>query len=311
MRRDCWIVPGDVVTIKPVTTAEMSASYVVSGYTFLLLNLSLWIENVACSYDFIHDMISLNLVVDRFHVTSSLIPAPPEGLVTTPPPKPPSKKPPLFVYYIIAGGVALILLVVLAVICCVCCYVRRKRSKREGTWTSSYHMRNSRGQNHHHHHHNGVVGDISKITQEKEGGFDDPKDKMEMHNSPTQSPYDHSPLSPHHDVILHALNHSHEREDSYIAPKTKVKGRHSKGNGYHVQQIGNGSATSSSTSNGFGMGHRTPTSDIPTCPPPDYNELFQSEAGAVPVSRVNDYHGDSREWYKGDDSENEKNRTLV
>ena len=256
-------------------------------------------------------MISLNLVVDRFHVTSSLIPAPPEGLVTTPPPKPPSKKPPLFVYYIIAGGVALILLVVLTVICCVCCYVRRKRSKREGTWTSSYHMRNSRGQNHHHHHHNGVVGDISKIAQEKEGGFDDPKDKMEMHNSPTQSPYDHSPLSPHHDVILHALNHSHEREDSYIAPKTKVKGRHSKGNGYHVQHIGNGSATSSSTSNGFGMGHRTPTSDIPTCPPPDYNELFQSEAGAVPVSRVNDYHGDSREWYKDDDSENEKNRTLV
>ena len=90
-------------------------------------------------------------------------------------------------------------------------------------------------------------------------------------------------------LILHALNHSHEREDSYIAPKTKVKG-----------------LTSSSTSNGFGMGHRTPTSDIPTCPPPDYNELFQSEAGAVPASRV-----DMVIVHKGDDSENEKNRIVV
>ena len=41
----------------------------------------------------------------------------------------------------------------------------------------------SSGQNHHHHHHHNGVGDISKIAQEKEGGFDDPKDKMEMHNS--------------------------------------------------------------------------------------------------------------------------------
>ena len=66
--------------------------------------------------------------------------------------------------------------------------------------------------------------------------------------------------------VLHTLNHFHKRED---APKTKVKGRYSKGNGYHVQHIGNGSATSSSTSIGFGMGHRTPTSNIPTCSPPD------------------------------------------
>ena len=82
---------------------------------------------------------------------------------------------PLLAYYIIAAGLGLFLItIVIAMV--VCCTLRRRKRKREGTWSST------RGQNGHHHHNGGVVVvDVSQLAKEKEGGFDDPKEALEMH----------------------------------------------------------------------------------------------------------------------------------
>lgn len=223
----------------------------------------------------------------KLTVSSSLdepvtIPTPPSTL-----PNSTNKPSGLPIYYIIAGvgGAVLLLAIVVATICCVCCCHRRWRRKHQGTWTSAYNQRNRSNQNGHSYH-NGVVGDLNTMAKEKEGGFDDP---LEL-NVSLPSPYPHT-LSEHHDVILHALNHAHDDErDQYIAPKTKVKAQKSRSNGYHVHHIGNGNVP-----NGTGMGHRhsaslSPTSSgSPTCPPPDYNELFQSES-ATPIRQANGCH---------------------
>lgn len=210
-----------------------------------------------------------------------MLSATPESEPTTLRGSTPKQELPMFVYYIIAGvgGAVLLLVIVMATVCCVCCCHRRWRKKHQGTWTSTHvQCRNRSNQNGH--YHNGVVGDMSSIAKEKEGGFDDPKDTLE---SPT-SPLPHT-LSANHDVILHALNHSQEEQDRYIAPKTKVK-EQKRTNGHH---IGNGVGVA--MSNGVGTGHRksdnlSPTSELPMCPPPDYNDLFQSES-ATPIRQAN------------------------
>lgn len=181
---------------------------------------------------------------------------------------------------------------------------------------SSYNQRNRSTNQNGHSYHNGVVGDMNTMAKEKEGGFDDPKDALEvMNGSPS---YPHTP-SAHHDVILHALNHS--ERDTYITPKTKQNGR---SNGYHIpHHIGNGVELGGSTiTNGTGMGHRnsdspSPMSELPTCPPPDYNELFQSDS-ATPIRQANGFHGkrpanshrgNSRDRCEGSDGEDiEKGR---
>lgn len=219
----------------------------------------------------------------------------------------------MFVYYIIGGvgGALLLLVMVIATVCCVCCCHRRWIQKRQGRWTSSHNQSNRSNQNGHSYH-NGVVGDMNTLAKEKEGGFDDPKDSLELNGSPPSS-FPHT-LSAHHDVILHALNHSHTEQERYIAPKTKVKEQKTRTNGYHLSN-GVGGAMANGV---VGMGHRnsdnlSPTSDLPTCPPPDYNELFESES-ATPIGQANGIrrangYANRRDWCEGSDGEDlEKGR---
>lgn len=217
---------------------------------------------------------------------------------------------PMFVYYIIGGvgGAVMLLVVIIATVCCVCCCHRRWREKHRGTWTSAHNQRNRSNQNGHSYH-NGVVGDMNALAKEKEGGFDDPKDALESNGSPP-SPFPHT-VSAHHDVILHALNHSHEEQGRYIAPKTKVKEQTTRTNGYHVHHVGNG--IGGTMPNGVGMGHRnsdnpSPMSDLPTCLPPDYNELFRSESAtpirqANGIRRPNGCYANSRDRCEGSDGD--------
>ena len=220
----------------------------------------------------------------------------------------------MYVYYIIAGaaGGLLLLAVVVGVVCCACCCHRRWRNKHQGTWTSTY-SNNRTGQGS---YHNGVVCDISNLGREKEEGFDDPKETVKMNGA--LSAYNHTP-STRHDVILHALNHSLEEEgEGYATPQTKVRGQ---SNGvHHVHHngsngIGNGTAMRSKQ-NGIRVEHRdfdssssteieVDIADIPSCPPPDYNELFHSKAsgsdvpnGHVTGCRGNSCHGSSGEEEK-------------
>lgn len=204
---------------------------------------------------------------------------------------------PLYIYYIIAavGSVVFLLVAVLSLICFVCyCWRNWKRKHQQGTWRSAYSQRAN--QNGHSYHHNGVVADVTSITKEKDG-FDNPKDTLVIQSS-ASTPYV---------ITSHALNHSHQ--DYITSPQKVIKGQDSESNGYHVHCISNGIA------NGFGTGQRTnldlsPDSNIPMCPPPDYNELFQS---ATPTIHGNGYHSNSgRDWYGSgegpisDDGEDDK-----
>ena len=203
---------------------------------------------------------------------------------------------PQYAYYIIGGTVGGVLILVVVMVA-ICCCLRRWRKSHQGTWTSSYSQRNRSNQNGHSYH-NGVVGDVSSLgkDKEKEGGFDDPNDTLEVGVYPP-------PISTHHDVILHALNHSHN--EYTIAPMTKVKCQKSKNNGYHVND-GVGVVMANGTMDNEDS-DLSPTSEheLPMCPPPDYNELFQSES-ATPIRYANGYRGNSRELCGGSDGENEK-----
>ena len=199
---------------------------------------------------------------------------------------------PLYVYYIIAGivgGVALVLVLV-GVVFCICCCHRRWRSKHQGTWvsSSSAHHRSHTHQNSY--VHNGAVGDMSQLGKEKEEGFDDPKDTIKVTPPPDHT---YSPAH-HHDVILHALNHSLDDGERYVvtpkatttAAATKVGGHQR--NGYRVHHGSNGVIVGGQPHQANGRvrvqhqrSESSPETEIPQCPPPDYNELFKPEVVVV------------------------------
>lgn len=214
-------------------------------------------------------------------------------------------------------GGALLLLVVVAVVTTCCCLKRQWRKSHEGTWTaSSYSQRNRSNQNGHSYH-NGVVVDVSSLgkEKEKEGGFDDPNDTLEVGGVVYPPP---SSTHHHHDVILHALNHSHHsphHNEYTIAPSMTTKGKSSRNNnGYHGNnnndddnEVGVVMANDTMANEDSDL---SPTSEheLPMmCPPPDYNELFQSES-ATPIRYSNGYHGNGSRGglCGGSDGENEK-----
>ena len=228
----------------------------------------------------------------------------------------------MFIIYIIAAIVAVIICVIIVglVVVIICCYAKNKRKKHHaGRWTS-YNSRSVSSQNDHSHH-NSTVGDASHLAKEKEGGFDDPNEVMEMRSVESGSSYKHPP--PHHDVILDVLGHTQTEDGSvsYSPQKMKVNG-HSRANGYHThQQQENGIVTERNVGigcrdregRGIGIGHRTsnldPDSEFPTCPPPDYNDLFQSNVATPtnhvtsrhsnpkpPTNHVTSHHSNPKEW---------------
>lgn len=188
-------------------------------------------------------------------------------------------------FYIIGaavGGAVLLILTVLVAICCVCCCVRKMRRKNEGTWkrsaaTSSYSTRASQN-GHSHSHCNGAVGDISHLSKEK--GFDDPNLTLEMktnHHTITFGNHYHSPT---HDVIVHALNHSEKdaSSDSYDASSSSRSSDQQQHSSHQQQQMWkNGDMHTYAN----GISHvrtshlSSSSSDFPTHPPPNYDELFE------------------------------------
>ncbi len=139
------------------------------------------------------------------------------------------------------------------------------------------------------------------MAKEKEGGFDDPQDSLDMSVSQS-TPYPVSLSAEHHDVIIHALNHSsqqglergHEVTTAPQHPKTtKVKAPQKGGRNGFAQQhhVGNGNGIAANGGVAAnGTGHRNSDRLSPTCPPPDYDELFLAES-ATPIRYTNGHHG--------------------
>lgn len=231
---------------------------------------------------------------------------------------------PPFVYYIIPGvGGGLLLLIA---ICCMCYCLKKKKKETQGKWVNQ--RRNGDVTPNSHAHLNVAVGDImSKMVSIKEEGFDDPKEALDgvdisMHPF---APYNgclssDSPPIRHHDVILHALSNNSQNSDE--EPQTFSTNHHrahsiQDANEFHDKNLGNG--TSVVVVGGIGMEQRpsimrnnnhTGSTVSFTCPPPNYDEIFQSSS---PITTSNGYvngcHGTRcTAWYEGSggsDSEEE------